>query len=387
MKAVSYITATVLVAAVAVDGVRAADAAFEADSARMVNMLAEPQKGDRLLWMRKSPFVAERGKLDEQRALAKSLLARMPAEQEGADDVRKEALRRRAIVWQIIADSPEAPARLSPTPFCGELQESALSFDRPGEYGAFVDDPLASDGRAIKMFNSHHQWCAMLMMNRIAFEPGVKYRLRARLRCAATARGNAFTAGVFDERTWKLAGQVSVRADRMSPDYAWYDICTFVPNDGEYFWIAPGKLNKNGDKDANALWLDKISFEPVPEEKLAIIPAPQKMTVTGGECHPKAEPKVETVASIPPEGYELSITKDGVTIRSSDDAGTFYAKMTLAQIEKVDPKTKQKIYPCVEIVDAPKFKWRGVNFDDARHFFGKDVILHILEQMSWFKRT
>ena len=387
MKAMTTtLSVCVLFAAVAyIDNARAADAAFEADSARLANLLKEPQKGDRLLWMRKSPFVAERGKLAEHRRLAKSLLARMPAEQEGADDVRKEALRRRAIVWQIIADSPEAPARLSPTPFCGELQESALSFDRPGEYGAFVDDPLASDGRAIKMFNSHHQWCAMLMMNRIAFEPGVKYRLRARLRCAATARGNAFTAGVFDERTWKLAGQVSVRADRMSPDYVWYDICTFVPNDGEYFWIAPGKLNKNGDKDANALWLDKISFEPVPEEKLAIIPAPQKMTVTGGECHTKAEPKVEKVASIPPEGYELSITKDGVTIRSSDDAGAFYAKMTLAQIEKVDPKTKQKIYPCVEIVDAPKFKWRGVNFDDARHFFGKDVILHILEQMSWFK--
>ena len=171
----------------------------------------------------------------------------------------------------------------------------------------------------------------------------------------------------------------------MGTDYAWYDICTFVPNDGEYFWIAPGKLNKDGDKDANALWLDKISFEPVPEEKLAIIPAPQKMTVTGGECRTKAAPKVEKVASIPSEGYELSITKGGVTIRCSDDPGAFYARMTLAQIEKVDPKTKQKIYPCVEIVDAPKFKWRGVNFDDARHFFGKDVILHILEQMSWFK--
>ena len=140
--------------------------------------------------------------------------------------------------------------------------KTSLSFDKPGEYGELVDDPLASDGRAIKMFNSHHQWCAMLMMNRIAFEPGVKYRLRARLRCAATARGNAFTAGVFDERTWKLAGQVSVRADRMSPDYVWYDICTFVPNDGEYFWIAPGGLNKDGDKNANAVLLDKISFEP-----------------------------------------------------------------------------------------------------------------------------
>ena len=385
MNAVSYITATVLVAAVAVGSVRAADAAFEADSARMASMLAEPQKGDRLLWMRKSPFVAERGKLAEHRNLAKSLLARIDKEREGADAARKEVLRRRSIVWQIIADSPEAPARLSPTPFCGELQESALSFDRPGEYGAFVDDPLASDGRAIKMFNSHHQWCAMLMMNRIAFEPGVRYRVRARVRCDGTARGNAFSAGVFDERTWKLAGYAVRRANAMGPNYAWYDICTFVPNDGEYFWIAPGGLNKNGDKNANAVLLDKISFEPVPEEKLAIIPAPQKMSVTGGECHLKGAPKIEKVASIPPEGYELSITKDGVTIRCSDDAGAFYARMTLAQIEKVDPKTKQKTYPCVEIVDAPKFKWRGVLLDTARHFLGKTAILRVIDEMSWYK--
>ena len=366
---------------------RAADAAFEADSAKLAALLAEPQKGDRLLWMRKGPFVAESGKLSEHRNLAKSLLARIDKERKGADAARKEVLRRRSIVWRIVAGSPDAPARLSSTPFSGELQECALTLDRPGEFGAFVDDPLASDGRAVKMFNSHHEWCVMLMMNRIAFEPGVKYRVRARVRCegATTARGNAFTAGVFDERKWKTTGQAVRRANAVGPNYAWYDICTFVPNDGEYFWIAPGGLNKDGDKNANAVLLDKISFEPVSEEKLAIIPAPQKMSVTGGECRLKGTPKVEKVASIPPEGYELSITKGGVTIRCSDDAGAFYARMTLAQIEKVDPKTKQKIYPCVEIVDAPKFKWRGVLLDTARHFLGKTAILRVIDEMSWYK--
>ena len=379
--------ATVALAALFTGGLsaRAADAAFEADSAKLAAMLAEPQKGDRLLWMRKSPFVAESGKLAEQRTLAKSLLARIPAELNGADAARKEVLRRRSIVWRIVAESPDAPARLSSTPFCGELQESALSLDRPGEFGEFVEDPLASDGRAVKMFNSHHEWCVMLMMSRIAFEPGVKYRLRVRVRCDGKARGNAFSAGVFDERKWKTTGQAARRANAVGPNYAWYDVCTFVPNDGEDFWIAPGGLNKNGDKNANAVLLDKISFEPVPEEKLAIIPAPQKMSVTGGECHLKGAPKIEKVASIPPEGYELSITKDGVTIRCSDDAGAFYARMTLAQIEKVDPKAKQKIYPCAEIVDVPKFKWRGVLLDTARHFLGKSAILRVIDEMSWYK--
>ena len=64
---------------------RAADAAFEADSARLAGLLREPQRGDRLLWMRKGPFVAERGRLAEHRDLAKSLLARIDKERAGAD--------------------------------------------------------------------------------------------------------------------------------------------------------------------------------------------------------------------------------------------------------------------------------------------------------------
>lgn len=35
--------------------------------------------------------------------------------------------------------------------------------------------------------------------------------------------------------------------------------------------------------------------------RLAIIPAPREMSVTGGECAAKCKPKFEQVASIPPE--------------------------------------------------------------------------------------
>ena len=113
----------------------------------------------------------------------------------------------------------------------------------------------------------------------------------------------------------------------------------------------------------------------------ALIPAPQEVSWREGECRAKGEPKVERVASIPPEGYELLVTKDGVTIRSSDDAGAFYAKMTLAQLRSPG----KDAIPCVEIKDAPKFKWRGVLLDTARHFLGKTAILRVIDEMSWYK--
>ena len=116
-----------------------------------------------------------------------------------------------------------------------------------------------------------------------------------------------------------------------------------------------------------------------------IIPAPREMTVTGGEYWAKKPPKYEKVASIPPEGYELSITKDGMTIRHSDAAGAYYARMTLFHMGRQDAKERCAVYPCLEIKDSPQFRWRGVHFDDARHFFGKEVVKRTLEQMSWFK--
>ena len=351
---------------------------FAKDMAKLSQLREKPMVGDKIAWLKAGPVAAPKGELAEQRRLAKALLDRAA---KGDMGLTKEELRRRSIVWRIIAASPDTLANVVPTVNGVEIQESMLSLDRPGEYGVFAEDPLASDGRAVKMFSSHHEWCVMLMMNRIAFEPGVKYRVRARIRSEATVGGVAFSAGVFDEREWKGAGGTTLRTDRVGSDYAWYDICTFVPNDGEYFWIAPGALNTNGDKAANALWLDKIAFEPVADERPALIPAPQEVSWREGECRAKGEPKVERVASIPPEGYELSVTKDGVTIRSSDDAGAFYAKMTLAQLRSPG----KDAIPCVEIKDAPKFKWRGVLLDTARHFLGKTAILRIIDEMSWYK--
>lgn len=120
---------------------------------------------------------------------------------------------------------------------------------------------------------------------------------------------------------------------------------------------------------------------------ISIIPAPREMKLTGGESVFNGKINCETVASIPEEGYELSITKEkGVTVRASTEKGRFYARTTLLHIacryEKADGK---KYYPCLEIKDAPKYKWRGVQLDDARHHFGKETVKRLLEQMSWYK--
>ena len=113
----------------------------------------------------------------------------------------------------------------------------------------------------------------------------------------------------------------------------------------------------------------------------ALIPAPREIVLTGGMCASAAKPKVERVAGIPAEGYELSVKPDGVTIRTSDDAGEFYALQTLEQLRSSGTTT----LPCCEIKDSPRFKWRGVHVDDVRHFMGKEQVKRTIDEMAKYK--
>ena len=70
------------------------------------------------------------------------------------------------------------------------------------------------------------------------------------------------------------------------------------------------------------------AFAGAMPQNATLIPAPREIRATGGEYLEKKPPKLEKVAGLPPEGYELSITTNGITIRHSDDAGAFYARIT-----------------------------------------------------------
>ena len=87
----------------------------------------------------------------------------------------------------------------------------------------------------------------------------------------------------------------------------------------------------------------------------SLIPMPRKMECTGGVCRNDAI-KIEKKAGVPHEGYELSITSDGIAIRHSDDAGLFYANVTLSQLRETAMEAGENM-PCVEIADSPRFGW------------------------------
>jgi hypothetical protein len=69
-------------------------------------------------------------------------------------------------------------------------------------------------------------------------------------------------------------------------------------------------------------------------------------------------------AALPPQGYRLSVAAGRASITSADDAGAFYAAMTLSQL----PLRANGAWtmPCVRIEDRPALRWRVLSDDVSR---------------------
>jgi hexosaminidase len=79
------------------------------------------------------------------------------------------------------------------------------------------------------------------------------------------------------------------------------------------------------------------------------------------------------------EAYHLSVNPRGVVITASDDGGQFYGAVTLWQL------MGSATLPCTEIDDKPRFAWRGLMLDSARHLQSVASIEHTLDWMALHK--
>ena len=86
----------------------------------------------------------------------------------------------------------------------------------------------------------------------------------------------------------------------------------------------------------------------------------------------------------PPEGYRLQVGAGGVNIAASGDAGLFYGAVSLVQLFDPDGLNPARL-PGMEIVDAPRFGWRGVMLDSARHYQSVAWIRRFIDELARHK--
>ncbi|MFC5290339.1 beta-N-acetylhexosaminidase [Actinokineospora guangxiensis] len=129
-----------------------------------------------------------------------------------------------------------------------------------------------------------------------------------------------------------------------------------------------------------------------------LLPRPVTALATGGAlavASPSAVATPSTVVIDPglsphSEAYRLSITPDGVRAVAVDAAGAAHAARTLRQLLGPDAFRAADIrgsweLPCGEVADHPRFAWRGVLLDVARHFLPKSSVLRFLDLMAAHK--
>lgn len=95
-------------------------------------------------------------------------------------------------------------------------------------------------------------------------------------------------------------------------------------------------------------------------------------------------------ASYGDEGYRLVVGDKRVDITARKPAGLFYACQSLRQMmsPKVFAKSKQGalwLVPCAEIVDSPRFVWRGLHLDVSRHFYGPAFVKEFIDWLAIHK--
>ena len=91
------------------------------------------------------------------------------------------------------------------------------------------------------------------------------------------------------------------------------------------------------------------------------------------------------------EGYRLSVTAKGVTIKAKTANGAFYGMQSFMQLlpAQVESATKVEgvkwVAQCCNIEDAPRFGYRGFHLDPCRHFITVENVKKQLDLMSMFK--
>jgi len=96
-------------------------------------------------------------------------------------------------------------------------------------------------------------------------------------------------------------------------------------------------------------------------------------------------------ASLGEDGYRLSVTTDSVRLVANSPAGLFHGVQTIRQLLPVEIESdigvERSIWPipALNIVDQPRYAYRGAMLDVARHFFTVREVKQYIDLLALYK--
>lgn len=125
---------------------------------------------------------------------------------------------------------------------------------------------------------------------------------------------------------------------------------------------------------------------------LALVPYPIRIDLRDGVAGHSvpdegALPVEESLGNglrLPKHGYRLVIGEDSARMQARDATGLFHGRQTVRQLVAQARREGGSI-PALEIVDYPRFPWRGAHLDVGRHFFPIDTVKAFIDRMALHK--
>jgi hexosaminidase len=142
-----------------------------------------------------------------------------------------------------------------------------------------------------------------------------------------------------------------------------------IPSEGVYTLTPSSRIWVSPDAQEIGVFLKDILSLPLPVAQISssIVPVGDILLTTAG-----ANPDLGA------EGYALSVKPEIVVIRANQPAGLFYGVQTFRQL--VVPGVAN--IAAVDIIDSPRFPWRGIMLDVGRHLYSLDFIKRLIDILA-----
>ena len=158
---------------------------------------------------------------------------------------------------------------------------------------------------------------------------------------------------------------------------------SLIPWPAQVTWV-PGVFTVDGQTPICA---DGVAGK-VAERLQTTLKAVQGLDLKTGRCERAGIALVVSAAApvADTEGYTLDVDANGMRIVARAEAGLYYGAMTAAQLLSAGAAHNSSVRLAgVHIEDFPRFKWRGLMLDPARHFLPLADVETIIEQMGQHK--
>ena len=182
-----------------------------------------------------------------------------------------------------------------------------------------------------------------------------------------------------------IAGTLSANAQR-----AEYDVIPLPKevkvNSANVFVLKNG-MGVSFDASNEEVYRNVLFFRQWIEETtgitLKLAPGDKKAAVRMSLDYPKAKGEVESdLTEQQKEAYMIKVDKKGIAIIARQPIGLFRAAQTLRKSLPIVKNADKVELPYAEILDEPRFEYRGVLLDCGRHYFTVEFIKKFLDVMA-----